>query len=60
MNLLDLEVAHSNHKMTDKLHFCKRNEFRRIALFKSETTRVNLLRNVVFLWGSRGLKIKTS
>lgn len=60
MNSFDSKVAHFNLKMTDKLQFYEGNEFIQITLFKSETARVNLLKKVVLLWESRGLKIKTS
>jgi len=58
MNSYDSKVAHFNLKMTDKLQFYKGNEFVQVTSFKSETPQVILLKKVVFLWESRGLKIK--
>lgn len=58
MNSYDSKVAHFNLKMTDKLQFYEGNEFVQVTLFKSQTPQVILLKKVVFLWESRGLKIK--
>lgn len=58
MNSYDSKVAHFNLKMTDKLQFYEGNEIIQVALFKSESLQIIFLKKVVFLWESRGLKIK--